>query len=251
MARVPLSERGRAPLPAAHRGAPATPDGAAAAGAGSAHDLSRRGRTRERLLDAALDVFAELGVHVATVEQITERAGFTRGAFYSNFTTKEELFFALMERENGVRAATLARGLEELHPRIGAALADGDESALGEVILDLFVGPRDDRTWCLVQAEFKMLAMRDRTVATRLLTQQRRFFSSLHPVMERAIEQAGREFVLDTEATLHLLAGVYEDALEASILAGQDDRDVERLRTDLARTVMVLTRPRRGAAAGR
>ena len=149
-----------------------------------------------------------------------------------------------MERENGVRGQTLAQRLEQFRPRIDAALAQGDESALGEVVLDLFVRPRDDRTWCLVQAEFKMLAMRDRTVATRLLDHQRRFVASLHPVMERAIEQAGREFVLDTEVTLRLLAGVHEDALEASILSGQDVGDADRLRTDLARTVLLLTRPR-------
>jgi AcrR family transcriptional regulator len=205
---------------------------------------SRRGRTRERLLDAAYDVFAEHGVHVATVEQITERAGFTRGAFYSNFTTKEELFFALMERENGLRTATLREQLDVLQPRIEAALAAHDDVALGEVILDLFVGPFDDRRWCLVQGEFKMLAMRDAAVAAQLLAYQSRFATSLLPVLERAIEQAGREFVLDTAATLQLLSSVYEDALEASILAGQDVRDTERLRTDLARTVLVLTRPR-------
>ncbi len=205
---------------------------------------SRRGRTRERLLDAAYDAFAEHGVHVATVEQITERAGFTRGAFYSNFTTKEELFFALMERENGLRTATLREQLDVLQPRIEAALAAHDDVALGEVILDLFVGPFDDRRWCLVQGEFKMLAMRDRAVAAQLLAYQSRFATSLLPVLERAIEQAGREFVLDTAATLQLLSSVYEDALEASILAGQDVRDTERLRTDLARTVLVLTRPR-------
>lgn len=211
-------------------------------------DVSRRGRTRERLLDAAYDVFAELGVHLATVEQITERAGFTRGAFYSNFTTKEELFFALMERENGVRTATLREQLEVLRPRIGAALAARDDVALGEVILDLFVGPFDDRKWCLVQGEFKMLAMRDAAVAAQLLAYQGRFATSLLPVLERAIAHAGREFVLDTAATLALLSSVYEGAVEAAVLAGAEVRDSERLRTDLARTVLVLTRPTAASA---
>ena len=39
-------------------------------------------------------------MHASTVEEVCERAGFTRGAFYSNFTTKEELFAALMERQH-------------------------------------------------------------------------------------------------------------------------------------------------------
>jgi len=224
-----------------------TPHAGAPGDAGRSTDASRRGRTRERLLDAAAEVFAELGVRAATVESITERAGFTRGAFYSNFTTKEELFFALMERENGARIATLREQLEVLQPRIGAALAAHDDAALGEIMLDLFVGPFagpfDDRRWCLVQGEFKLLAMRDPAVASQLLAYQQRFVRSLLPVLEQAIERAGREFVLATATTLQLLVSLYEDALEASILSGEDAQDTERLRTDLARTVLVLTRP--------
>ncbi len=85
--------------------------------------------------------------------------------------------------------------------------------------------------------------MRDPAVAAQLLAYQRRFVTSLLPVLERAIGQAGREFVLDTTATLGLLSGVYEGAVEAAVLAGAEVRESERLRTDLARTVLVLTRP--------
>jgi AcrR family transcriptional regulator len=210
-----------------------------------AHESPRRGRTRERLLDAAYDVFAELGVHAATVEQITERAGFTRGAFYSNFTTKEELFFALMERENGLRLAALREQVEVLQPRIAAALSPVDEVTLGEVILDLLVGPFDDRKWCLVQSEFRLLAMRDRTVAPQLLAHQGRFGESLTPIVLGAVANAGREFVVDVRLALGLLAGIYEDGVEASLLAGGHVRDIAQVRTDLARTVLVLTRPDR------
>jgi AcrR family transcriptional regulator len=210
--------------------------------AGVAPDGSRRGRTRERLLDAAYEIFAEHGVHAATVERITERAGFTRGAFYSNFTTKEELFFALVERENGVRLAALQAQVEVLQPRITAALSPVDEVTLGEVILDL-LGPFDDRQWCLVQIELRLMAMRDRSVAPQLLAQQRRFEESLAPIVVGAVGRAGRELVLDVRTALGLLASVYQSALEASILTGDDVRAVEQVRTDLARTVLVLTRP--------
>ena len=56
----------------------------------------RREQTRARLLDAAHEVFAEVGMDAASVEMICERAGFTRGAFYSNFESKNELFLALI-----------------------------------------------------------------------------------------------------------------------------------------------------------
>ncbi|HEX8123597.1 MAG TPA: TetR/AcrR family transcriptional regulator [Solirubrobacteraceae bacterium] len=54
-------------------------------------------RTRQALLDAAGQVFVERGLHRSSVEAIVERAGFTRGAFYSNFSSKEELFAELLQ----------------------------------------------------------------------------------------------------------------------------------------------------------
>ena len=57
----------------------------------------RRPETRRRLLDAALAVFAEKGFNGARIEDVCAAAGYTRGAFYSNVATKEELFFALCD----------------------------------------------------------------------------------------------------------------------------------------------------------
>ncbi|OZM81964.1 TetR/AcrR family transcriptional regulator [Pseudonocardia sp. MH-G8] len=57
-----------------------------------------RARTRDLLLDAAAALFAERGVNGTSVEQIAERAGFTRGAFYGNFADKHELVRELLHR---------------------------------------------------------------------------------------------------------------------------------------------------------
>ena len=59
---------------------------------------ARRERTRERLLDAALALFAEHGVEATSIEAICDGAGFTRGAFYSNFEDKAALIDALSAR---------------------------------------------------------------------------------------------------------------------------------------------------------
>src|SRR5438270_14084196 len=58
----------------------------------------RRELTRTTLIDAAADVFAKRGFHFASLDEIAETAGFTRGAIYKNFENKEELFFAVIER---------------------------------------------------------------------------------------------------------------------------------------------------------
>jgi AcrR family transcriptional regulator len=57
-----------------------------------------RQQTRQRLLAAAAELFAEQGVNGASVEQIAERAGYSRGAFYSNFEDKDKLVLALLEQ---------------------------------------------------------------------------------------------------------------------------------------------------------
>src|SRR2546429_772270 len=63
----------------------------------------RRELTRSTLVDAAADVFARRGFHAASLEEIAETAGFTRGAIYKNFENKEELFFAVIERRIGAQ----------------------------------------------------------------------------------------------------------------------------------------------------
>lgn len=59
-----------------------------------------RDQTRQRLLDAAQSIFLAKGFVAASVEDIAELAGYTRGAFYSNFASKSELFLQLLKRDH-------------------------------------------------------------------------------------------------------------------------------------------------------
>lgn len=59
-----------------------------------------RDQTRQRLLDAAQSIFLTKGFVAASVEDIAELAGYTRGAFYSNFASKSELFLQLLKRDH-------------------------------------------------------------------------------------------------------------------------------------------------------
>src|SRR5690348_7743194 len=56
-----------------------------------------RDDTCEKLFEAAARVFEEQGIGGASIEAIAAAAGFTRGAFYSNFKSKDELIFAMLE----------------------------------------------------------------------------------------------------------------------------------------------------------
>jgi AcrR family transcriptional regulator len=78
-----------------------------------------RGETRQRIFAAAAGVFAEYGVAAATIEQIAAAAGFTRGAFYSNFTSKDELAVAMLD-DHLARSQAHNRGLLDRHPDPGS-----------------------------------------------------------------------------------------------------------------------------------
>jgi AcrR family transcriptional regulator len=107
-------------------------------------------RTRERLLDAAAEMFTAKGFTASSLEEIAEAAGFSRGAVYSNFAGKDELFLAVMARRREARYHAVARILRD-NPKpeefIGALEAeDRDEM--------------ERRSWFLLETEFFLYAMR-------------------------------------------------------------------------------------------
>ena len=72
-----------------------------------------RARTQSMLLEAAGKTFRKLGFEGAAVEDIAEGAGFSRGAFYANFESKDDLFIALLDQE-------MKRHCERLKAFLGA-----------------------------------------------------------------------------------------------------------------------------------
>src|ERR1700752_4485412 len=73
----------------------------------------RRELTRTALVEAAAEVFARRGFEGASLEEIAEVAGFTRGAIYSNFGSKDELMLAVVERYNQNLVDAFSQSLAE------------------------------------------------------------------------------------------------------------------------------------------
>jgi AcrR family transcriptional regulator len=73
----------------------------------------KQAQTRRRLLDAGERVFLRRGLQGSSVEEIAAEAGYTRGAFYSNFKGKDELFVELLHARVYDRYAELAKESEE------------------------------------------------------------------------------------------------------------------------------------------
>src|SRR3954454_18996732 len=98
----------------------------------------RRQKTRTRLLAAATRVFARHRYHSATLDEIAAEAGFTKGALYYNFASKEELFLALLDEHIASRV-TLLRELGSRGTPAEARLSEGAARTTTSL--------RDDREW--------------------------------------------------------------------------------------------------------
>ena len=73
----------------------------------------RREKTRHDLLNAAERCFVTRGFHATSVDEVAERAGYTKGAVYSNFASKEDRFFGVYQRRVDHVLAEVAPGLRD------------------------------------------------------------------------------------------------------------------------------------------
>ena len=204
----------------------------------------RRERTRERLLDAAFTVFAHHGIHGASIEAVCEAAGFTRGAFYSNFSSKEELFLALAERAMRRQLASLESISEELEPDF---VQDGavDYEAIRTVLSVVITDPGDARQWALMRAELELLAMRDPAVGRPFRAQEETLRAELGVAIRRILVSCGLQFAVDERTAVDLLLSVYESSARAAVVAKPtpEDGDASPDTAVLSRLIKLLMIP--------
>ena len=142
----------------------------------------KQARTRAKLMGAAGKLFCQRGLEQASVDDISQEAGYTKGAFYSNFKSKEELFLAMLDQKFG----------EEIERIEGALRTDQtpDEAArhAGE---DLIRFVRSDPEWERLYLEFVAYACRNDEFRQELLTRCRAMDQQLEEVYRRWAERIG------------------------------------------------------------
>ena len=133
--------------------------------------------TRKELLDAARRVFVERGYHGASLELVAGEAGYTKGAVYSAFGSKGQMFLAVYEREVDERWSRIEREVGE----IVASGAPHDYNA--EATRDFFDRFRTERAWTLALLEFRLHAARDPALNEQYAEQHRRVVERLAGVI--------------------------------------------------------------------
>ncbi|MCX5231771.1 TetR/AcrR family transcriptional regulator [Streptomyces sp. NPDC006553] len=198
----------------------------------------RRPRTRAALLKAALETFAEHGFHATTIEQICERAGFTRGAYYSNFASKEELFLALFDEHSDRTVRRLAESIDAL---------TAEEYTLTRLAeLAARVEP-DERDWYLVTTEFTLHAIRDPQAAWVLARHDARLRAEIARGLTLVLRRAGRELTVDADRFARLLIALREGGLAQSYVEPTELPPGSLERQFLAPLLEVSTRELPGA----
>jgi AcrR family transcriptional regulator len=188
----------------------------------------RRTATRKRLLDAAELVFAEEGFGRSTVEQVCGRAGFTRGAFYSNFASLDELFLAMWEQ----RSSDLIAAMRAAFETSGSADVTDVRSVVEHVLPAI---PVDD-IWYRVSAEFTAHALRNPSLRRVMTAREDAIVEAAAPFVEALLARIGRE-VPDRMALGQALIAVH-DGTAVQCLMEPDNQTVRQRRADLATLVM-------------
>jgi AcrR family transcriptional regulator len=117
-----------------------------------------REQTTQRLLDAAQKLIAKKGLEAASVENIAAAAGYTRGAFYSNFSSKDDLFIELLRRDH-------QQAMEQLNILRNSSLPVDD---LQKGARDCYSQIYRDNESFLNWTEARLLAARDARFRTKL-----------------------------------------------------------------------------------
>lgn len=143
----------------------------------------RKARTREELIGAAERLFTRDGFHATSVDAVADEAGYTKGAVYSNFDSKEGLFLALYERR-------VDRAVAETKRR----LADGDPAAgLAELAAEAVIRRDHDDGWLAVFFEFWAHALRHPDLRERFRVQHARVLDVLADATARGFAERGGE----------------------------------------------------------
>jgi AcrR family transcriptional regulator len=157
-----------------------------------------RERTRTLLVQAARRIFLRHGYHAATLDAVAEEAGFTKGAVYSAFDSKADLFLAVLDK----RVASRVREIESVHavtPRVHA-----------EVLARQFVAAiQHDPQWSAVVIEFWAHASRDPDLRERFAARHAVLRKAFAGVFESMMQHTGRPRAFDADqlATVGLALG--------------------------------------------
>ena len=177
----------------------------------------RMERTRAALIASARHIFAMRGFEGASLDEIADAAGYTRGAIYRHFANKEDLFFAVSAAINTEVLDTFA---EELDLETGAALDDNRLAAA--TWMKALAGNRE--IWAL-NLEFSLYQYRNPAVQGHTADQRRQNRATVASFMEHYWAEQG----ITPKVPIETIAAILLNASDGFVQAARVDTDAEDL----------------------
>jgi len=173
-------------------------------------------RTRSKLLEAAGKVFAHRGLERATVDEVAGEAGYTKGAFYANFKSKEDLFLAMLDERFGQRLEEIDHVLES-----GGSVQDQARQAGRDFSEYLATDPE----WSRLFFEFAVQAMRDEDFRQELVARHRTVRARIAEGFQAHKDTLGGEPPIPAEDVAMMTYAMADGFALARILEAEDIPD--------------------------
>ncbi|MGN8273694.1 TetR/AcrR family transcriptional regulator [Pseudomonas sp. SMV71] len=169
--------------------------------------------TRDKLFDTATDLMIKKGFHAASVNVISEEAGFSKGAFFSNFESKSDLLLQLTQRFKRVEI-----------DRLSATLNAGYTSEQLAQGLNAYIDTLKNNTSCaILDAELQLIALRDEEFSAHYYDLHEENSVALGKLIAIIFNHAGKKPPLADAA----LARTFTALSEGLILQGHKDPAAE------------------------
>jgi AcrR family transcriptional regulator len=177
------------------------------------------------LLDAAFRVFSSEGYAAASLDRIADAAGFSKGAVYSRFASKADLFLAVLERRIDHRAADNAAELA------AAVATDGD--VIAALATRMATTSAADADWHLALTEFRVIAARDPELRERYAAIHAGTIGRLASLFDQLVGRLARAPQVPSRSLARVVlgmeaGGVLEDAAASEPIPLEDQIHVLR-----------------------
>jgi AcrR family transcriptional regulator len=150
----------------------------------------KQAHTRSCLMKSAAKIFARRGLQQASIDEVAEDAGFTKGAFYANFKNKEELFLAMLDESFADRLEEIDRVMQS---------DDALEAQARQAGIDFLRHVGADPEWERLFFEFAAYAARNEEFRQELVTRYRSLRDRIGDLYRRRVEELGVESPVPVE----------------------------------------------------
>ena len=170
-------------------------------------------KTRSQLLEAAGRVFARRGMQRATVDEVAGEAGYTKGAFYANFSSKEDLFLAMLDERFAQRLDEIDRVLDS-----GATVSEQARQAGRDFTEHIAADPE----WSRLFFEFAVQALRDEGFRQELVRRHRTLRERIADGLRSHVDTLGGAMPVEAEDVARMTYAMADGFALARLLEGED-----------------------------